>query len=116
MWHRLLQESADSGLNLLYAPCTLETMSSFPDPDSHRQTLESCVRGALTRGELPPAAEAQIAQLAASNDLSSGDRRLLALLNDAIQNGYVRRVQPSPVEEVSEMRAKTYSNPPVDVG
>lgn len=72
-------------------------MLNLPDPSPNTHTLEPWVRAALTSGELTPAAEAQINYLAAI-ELSDGNRRLLALLHDAIAEGCVRRVQPSAYE------------------
>lgn len=58
------------------------------------QSLEAWVRTAIAFGELSPAAEAHINQIVAQG-VGEVDRRLLALLNDAIQAGCVRRVYPS---------------------
>lgn len=56
--------------------------------------LEFCVRTALEFGELSPAAQARIAALVVSGNLSQRDRMLLSLLEDAIGDGCV---QPLPV-------------------
>lgn len=65
----------------------------YPDPMQAR-SLEPWVRTAIAFGELSPAAEAHINQIVAQG-VSEVDRRLLSLLNDAIQAGCVRRVYPS---------------------
>jgi hypothetical protein len=57
-------------------------------------TLESSIRTALELGELSPGAEAQIQRLATASNLSRHDRCLLALLKDAVSEGYIRRIQP----------------------
>lgn len=66
-------------------------LESRSTPD---RSLEAWVRTAIAFGELSPAAEAHINQIVAQG-VSEVERRLLALLNDAIQAGCVRRVYPS---------------------
>ncbi|MBW4654228.1 MAG: hypothetical protein KME20_14505 [Kaiparowitsia implicata GSE-PSE-MK54-09C] len=52
--------------------------------------LETCIRNALTAGELTPDAQQHIHQLTAGDGLSRRDQALLALLEDAIADGCVQ--------------------------
>ncbi|MBD2091314.1 hypothetical protein H6F67_15820 [Microcoleus sp. FACHB-1515] len=70
-----------------------DPMLEYPDP-IQAQSLEAWVRTAIAFGELSPAAEAHLNHIVAEG-VSEVERRLLALLNDAIQAGCVRRVYPS---------------------
>ncbi|NJL22322.1 MAG: hypothetical protein HC895_18315 [Leptolyngbyaceae cyanobacterium SM1_3_5] len=70
-----------------------DPMLEYPD-SMQTKSLEAWVRTAIAFGELSPAAEAHINHIVAEG-VSEVDRRLLALLNDAIQAGCVRRVYPS---------------------
>jgi len=69
-------------------------MVEFSDP-LQMQSIEPCVRTAIAFGRLSPAAEAHINRIVAQNNLTATDQRLLALLNDALQTGWVHRVYPS---------------------
>jgi len=60
-------------------------------PDAN---LEFCVRNALATGELSPATSAYIQQVSGISNLTRRDRTLLAILQDAIQEGCVQRVEP----------------------
>jgi len=64
--------------------------------------VEPIVRMALEFGELTPGAEAQVRWLLLCGKLGSRDRALLCLLQDAIQDGCVRRV--SLDEEAFELK------------
>jgi hypothetical protein len=70
-------------------------MLNFPAPSfrTHTHSLEEGIRCALVLGELSPGAEAHIRHLATTSK-SHHDQRLLALLQDAIQDGCIRRVSP----------------------
>lgn len=63
-------------------------MSNFKTSKSAARGLESLVRTAMTNGELAPGVAAQISQYR-SNRLSCEERRLLAILDDAIADGCV---------------------------
>jgi hypothetical protein len=54
--------------------------------------LEFCIRSALELGELTPALETQINAWVAKGRLSVRDRTMLTILEDAIQEGCIRRV------------------------
>lgn len=61
---------------------------------AHLETnlVEPIVRTALEFGELTPGAEAQVRWLLTCGKLGARDRSLLCLLQDAIQDGCVRRI------------------------
>lgn len=63
-------------------------MSNFKTSKSTANSLESLVRTAMTNGELAPGVAAQIGQYR-SGRLSCEERRLLAILDDAIADGCV---------------------------
>jgi hypothetical protein len=56
--------------------------------------LEFCVRNALATGELSPATSAYIQQVRGTSNLTRRDRTLLAILQDAIQEGCVQPIAP----------------------
>ena len=63
-------------------------MSNFKSSKSKSNCLESLVRTAMTNGELAPGVAAQINQYR-SGRLSCEERRLLAILDDAIADGCI---------------------------
>lgn len=73
-------------------------MSNFKSSSkaSRSNSLESLVRTAMANGELAPGVAAQISQYRSGN-LSCGDRRLLAILDDAIADGCIVPVNLSVV-------------------
>jgi hypothetical protein len=60
--------------------------------DSTINYLEFCIRAALELGELTPALDKQINEWIAKGRLSMRDRTMLNILQDAIQDGCIRRV------------------------
>ncbi|NJN57443.1 MAG: hypothetical protein HC879_08035 [Leptolyngbyaceae cyanobacterium SL_5_9] len=56
--------------------------------------LEFCVRNALATGELSPAISAYIQQVRGTSNLTRRDRTLLAILQDAVQEGCVQPIDP----------------------
>ncbi|NJL36873.1 MAG: hypothetical protein HC840_05325 [Leptolyngbyaceae cyanobacterium RM2_2_4] len=67
------------------------TISSRNRPDIN---LEFCVRNALATGELSPATSAYVRQVRDMSNLTRRDRTLLAILQDAIQEGCVQPIEP----------------------
>ncbi|MGB3768298.1 MAG: hypothetical protein WA947_17200 [Phormidesmis sp.] len=63
-------------------------MSNFKTSKSAADGLESLVRTAMMNGELAPGVAAQISKYRSSR-LSCEERRLLAILDDAIADGCV---------------------------
>lgn len=78
--------------NSLIANCcmlsTLNTSSNCLEFDP----LETCVRTALELGELSPGLETQIKHWASRRQLSERDRKLLMILQDAVEDGCICRV------------------------
>lgn len=66
------------------------------NPLSHRTplypNLEACIRAALDAHQLMPGTERYIESVIRQKPLSQRDRDLLRLLNDAIQDGCIARV------------------------
>lgn len=80
-------------------------MSNFKTSKSATNSLESLVRTAMTNGELAPGVAAQISQYRSSR-LSCEERRLLAILDDAIADGCV---VPLDVSMLRNRRRMAYS-------
>lgn len=66
--------------------------------ESHQ--LEVYVRSVLQQREILPGMEAQLQRWSVQK-LSERDQKLLDLIQDAIETGYVRRITVSPVESIS---------------
>ncbi len=63
--------------------------------EQQQHSIESLVRAALSIGELSPAAEIEINNLVVRGNLSTLDCTMLAILRDAIQDGCIRRLDPT---------------------
>ena len=80
-------------------------MSNFKTSKSKANDLESLVRIAMSNGELAPGVAAQINQYR-SGRLSCEERRLLAILDDAIADGCV---VPLDMPTLRDRRRVAYS-------
>ncbi|PSB17880.1 hypothetical protein C7B76_09075 [filamentous cyanobacterium CCP2] len=80
-------------------PCMVSTLNDrIGSVESHQ--LEAYIRSVLQQREILPGMEAQL-QRWSFQKLSERDQKLLDLLQDAIETGYVRRITVSPVEPIS---------------
>ena len=76
------------------------------DITSAGANLERLVRIALTFGELSPGVEAEISRVLDDSALSNQDVRLMAILQDAIANGDVKRIKlPTPPLQTSAIQS-----------
>lgn len=73
-------------------------MSNFKTSKSVADSLESLVRTAMTNGELAPGVAAQINKYRVGR-LSCEERRLLAILDDAIADGCVIPLDLSALQD-----------------
>ena len=71
-------------------------MFTLTDIASVNPSLECLVRTALTFGQLSPGVEAAIARVLDGSALTDRDTRLMAILQDAIANGSIKRVGGQP--------------------
>jgi hypothetical protein len=64
--------------------------------DRHDAHLELIVRTVLEQRELLPAMAANLQQWKTLQNLSQREQRLLEIVQDAIDAGYIRQIQVSP--------------------